>query len=91
MAAALQRDIPVTEYAPLKIKKSITGRGAASKEQVATMLMQMLNLKEMPKYLDSTDGLAAAVCHGLQNGTTSTSKSGSSWANFVKNNKDRIG
>lgn len=91
MAAALQREIPVTEYAPLKIKKSITGRGAASKEQVATMLMQMLNLKEMPKYLDSTDGLAAAVCHGLQNGTTSTSKSVSSWANFVKNNKDRIG
>ena len=68
MAAALQREVPVTEYAPLKIKKSITGRGAASKEQVAGMLMQMLNLKEMPKYLDATDGLAAAVCHGLQNG-----------------------
>ena len=41
MAAALQREVPVTEYAPLKIKKSITGRGAASKEQVAGMLMQM--------------------------------------------------
>ena len=39
MAAALQREVPVTEYAPLKIKKSITGRGAASKEQVAGMLM----------------------------------------------------
>ena len=89
MAAALQREVPVTEYAPLKIKKSITGRGAASKEQVAGMLMQMLNLKEMPKYLDATDGLAAAVCHGLQNGI-GTKKGYSSWANFIKNNENRI-
>ena len=91
MAAALQREIPVTEYAPLKSKKSITGRGAASKEQVAAMLMQMLNIKEMPKYLDATDGLAAAVCHGLQNGATAAGKGKSSWASFVKDNKDRIG
>ena len=90
MAAALQREVPVTEYAPLKIKKSITGKGSASKEQVAGMLMQMLNLKEMPKYLDATDGLAAAVCHGLQNNTTGGKKSYSSWANFIKNNEDRI-
>tara|TARA_A100000164_G_scaffold381134_1_gene431388 strand:+ start:2282 stop:2839 length:558 start_codon:yes stop_codon:yes gene_type:complete len=90
MAAALQREIPVTEYAPLKIKKSITGRGSASKEQVAGMLMQMLNLKEMPKYLDATDGLAAAVCHGLQNGITGTKKGYSSWENFIKNNENRI-
>lgn len=91
MAAALQREVPVTEYAPLKIKKAITGRGAASKEQVAAMLMQMLNMKEMPKYLDSTDGLAAAVCHGLQNGAINTGNGKSTWASFVKNNKDRIG
>lgn len=91
MAAALQRDIPVTEYAPLKIKKAITGRGAASKEQVAAMLMQMLNIKEMPKYLDATDGLAAAMCHGLQNGAINTGKGKSSWESFVKNNQDRIG
>lgn len=90
MAAALQREIPVTEYAPLKIKKSITGRGSASKEQVAGMLMQMLNLKEMPKYLDATDGLAAAVCHGLQNDITGAKKGYSSWANFIKNNENRI-
>ena len=90
MAAALQREIPVTEYAPLKIKKSITGRGSASKEQVAGMLMQMLNLKEMPKYLDATDGLAAAVCHALQNGISETKKSYSSWENFIKTNENRI-
>ena len=74
MAAALQRNIPVTEYAPLKIKKAITGRGAASKEQVAGMLVKILNLTEMPKYLDATDGLAAAVCHGLQNNVLGTKK-----------------
>ena len=90
MAAALKREVPVTEYAPLKIKKSITGKGTASKEQVAGMLMQMLNLKEMPKYLDATDGLAAAVCHGLQKGITDTKKGYSSWANFIKNNENRI-
>jgi len=90
MAAALQREIPVSEYAPLKIKKAITGRGSASKEQVAGMLMQLLNLKEMPKYLDATDGLAAALCHALQNGSPSTKKSYSSWSNFIKDNEDRI-
>jgi crossover junction endodeoxyribonuclease RuvC len=90
MAAALQREIPVTEYAPLKIKKAITGRGSASKEQVAGMLMQLLNLKEMPKYLDATDGLAAAVCHGLQNGALGSKKGYSSWSNFIKDNEDRI-
>ncbi|MCH1437739.1 MAG: crossover junction endodeoxyribonuclease RuvC [Flavobacteriales bacterium] len=90
MAAALQREVPVTEYAPLKIKKAITGRGAASKEQVAGMLMQLLNLKEMPKYLDATDGLAAAVCHGLQNGPAGAKKSYSSWSNFINDNKNRV-
>ncbi len=90
MAAALNREIPVTEYAPLKIKKSITGKGSASKEQVAGMLMQMLNLKEMPKYLDATDGLAAAVCHGLQNTNTKTGSHYSTWESFVKNNSNRV-
>ena len=91
MAAALQREVPVTEYAPLKIKKAITGRGSASKEQVAGMLMQILKMKEMPKYLDATDGLAAAVCHGLQNGISNSAKNYSSWSNFIKENKGRVG
>ena len=46
---------------------AITGYGQASKEQVAGMLMNMLSINKMPKYLDATDGLAAAVCHALQN------------------------
>lgn len=90
MAAALQREIPVTEYAPLKIKKAVTGLGSASKQQVASMLMQILNMKEMPKYLDATDGLAAAVCHGLQNGNSVIKRNGNSWASFIQENKGRV-
>ena len=52
MAAALSRDIPITEYAPLKIKMAITGNGQASKEQVADMLQRMLHFpKEECPYL----------------------------------------
>ena len=61
MAAGLSRDIPITEYSPKKIKMAITGNGNASKEQVAKMLQSLLRFKELPKNLDSTDGLAAAV------------------------------
>lgn len=68
MAAGLSRQIPITEYEPKKIKMAITGNGNASKEQVAKMLQQLLHLKELPKNLDSTDGLAAAVCHFLIQG-----------------------
>ena len=63
IAAALNFNIPITEYSPKKIKMAITGNGNSSKEQVAKMLKSMLNIKELPKNLDSTDGLAAAVCH----------------------------
>ena len=66
MAAGLFRNIPIFEYSPKKIKQSITGNGNASKEQVAGMLKNILNIK-IPKYLDGTDGLAAALCHYYQN------------------------
>ncbi len=90
MAAVLTRDIPITEYAPRKIKQAITGSGNASKEQVAGMLKSLLNLKELPKKLDATDGLAAAVCHHFQSGKQAgTSKSYSGWEAFVKDNPNR--
>ena len=64
MAAGLSRGIPITEYSPKKIKMAITGNGNASKEQVARMLQSLITvLRTLPKNLDSTDGLAAAVCH----------------------------
>ena len=90
MAAGLYREVPITEYAPKKIKMSITGNGNASKEQVAAMLQRLLNIKVMPKHLDATDGLAAAVCHYFNGGKQQSSKSYSGWGAFVNNNKDRI-
>ncbi|AWM13916.1 crossover junction endodeoxyribonuclease RuvC [Flavobacterium sediminis] len=90
MAAGLSRQIPITEYEPKKIKMAITGNGNASKEQVAKMLQQLLGLKTLPKNLDSTDGLAAAVCHFFNSGKTQVGKSYSGWDAFVKQNENRI-
>lgn len=90
MAAGLSRQVPITEYSPKKIKMAITGNGNASKEQVAKMLQQTLGLKELPKNLDSTDGLAAAVCHFYNSGQIQMGKSYSGWSAFVKQNEDRI-
>jgi len=66
MAAALYRDIPIFEYEPRKIKQSITGNGAASKEQVALMLQKIIGFDQLPEFLDATDATAAAVCHYFQ-------------------------
>ena len=90
MAAGLYRDIPIFEYSPKKIKKSITGNGNASKEQVAAMLKSLLTIKEMPKHLDATDGLAAAVCHFFQGDAVEKGKSYTGWKAFVKDNPDRL-
>jgi len=90
MAAGLSREIPITEYAPKKIKMAITGNGNASKEQVAKMLQSLLKLKELPKRLDATDGLAAAVCHFYNAGKVVSDKNYSGWAAFVKKNPDKV-
>lgn len=90
MAAGLSRQLPITEYEPKKVKMAITGNGSASKEQVAKMLQQLLNIKELPKHFDSTDGLAVAVCHHFNGGKDLTKKSYSGWEAFVQQNKDRI-
>ena len=66
MAVGLARDIVIHEYAPRKIKLSITGTGAASKEQVASILSKMMKYENNQKYLDATDALAVAVCHYFQ-------------------------
>ncbi len=91
MAAGLSREIPITEYLPKKIKMAITGNGNASKEQVARMLQSMLGLKTLPKNLDATDGLAAAVCHFYNSGKVSVGKSYTGWDAFVKQNPNKIG
>lgn len=90
MAAVLARDVPVFEYAPRKIKLSITSKGDASKEQVAGMLMRMFDLKEIPKNLDATDGLAAAVCHFYQKGILLPKSGTKNWTEFIRKNPDRM-
>ena len=90
MAAGLSREIPITEYSPKKIKMAITGNGNASKEQVAKMLQNLLNIKVLPKNLDATDGLAAAVCHFYNEGKSNDAKKYSSWSNYVSQNKDKL-
>lgn len=91
MSAALYRNLPITEYMPLKIKMAITGNGGASKEQVADMLRRYLNIpkdKMLPQ-LDATDGLAAAYCHFLQMGKPVSDKSYKDWKDYLSKNKDK--
>ena len=92
MCAAIQRDIPITEYEPMKIKMAITGNGAASKQQVAAMLQRMLNISDdiMTLQLDATDALAAAYCHFIQMGRPAAIGTKTSWADFAKRNAARI-
>lgn len=90
MAAGLFRDIPIFEYAPLKIKMAITGNGRASKEQVAYLLQKFLKLTDIPKQMDATDGLAAAYCHYLQNQNLNQEKKYSSWKDFANKNPGKV-
>lgn len=91
IASALTSDVEVFEYSPKKIKQSITGNGNASKEQVAAMLQQLIKFELQPKFLDATDGLAAAVCHHFQNNALVGTKSKvKDWADFVKQNEKRV-
>ncbi len=85
IAAAINRDIPITEYAPLQIKMAITSNGAASKEQVADMLKRLLDIKEesLIPYLDATDALAAAYCHFLQMNRPESQVHYRGWKDFI--------
>ena len=92
IAAALSRDIPITEYEPRKIKMAITGNGAASKEQVAEMLRRILNFDkdEMPEFLDATDALAAALCHFYESNKPIKSGGVKSWVEYIAKNPDKV-
>lgn len=92
IAAAIHHDVPIHEYAPLKIKMAITGQGQASKEQVAGMLQRLLkiNQSEMPHFMDATDALGAAYCHFLQMGRPSADNKYHGWKDFINKNKNRL-
>ena len=98
MAAALTRGLPVFEYAPRRVKQSITGNGASSKEQVAALLKTMLKVEYSLKKLDATDGLAVALCHhfetsgplsGLSRSAPLPKKRTTSWSDFLAKNPER--
>jgi crossover junction endodeoxyribonuclease RuvC len=86
--AAVNYEIPVTEYSPREIKKAVTGKGAATKEQVQYMMMSLLKLKAKPKHFDSTDALAVAVCHAFK--IASTRSPFKDWKSYIEANPDRI-
>lgn len=92
MAAALSRDVPISEYAPLAIKQAVTGNGRASKEQVAAMVGRILNVSKenMPRFLDATDAVAAALAHFYETSRPQLPKGPSSWKQFIASHPDRI-
>ena len=93
IAAAIHHDVPICEYAPLKIKMAITGNGSASKDQVAGMLQKLLHLRDdqMPHFMDATDAVAAAYCRFLQmNRPTTDARHYGSWKDFARKNTDRV-
>lgn len=90
MAAALYRDLPIFEYAPLRVKQAITGMGRASKEQVAYFLTKMYGLTDLPKEMDATDAVAVAFCHYLQMGKPQQEKEYRNWNDFINKNPGRI-
>ena len=92
MAAALSRDVPITEYEPRKIKLAITGNGAASKEQVQEMLRRILNIprENLLPQLDATDALAAALCHFYESSRPQIDKGCRSWKEFIAKNPDKV-
>jgi len=91
IAAALGNNMPFEEYSPRRIKQAVTGNGNASKEQVAAMLQKMFSIKEMPKLMDATDGLAAAVCHHFSKGVGEHNKAKvSGWGGFLAKNPDKL-
>ena len=90
ISAALYRDLPVFEYAPRKIKMSITGAGEASKEQVAAMPMRILGFRDDNFVLDATDALGAALCHFYQGGRPRGEKEYKSWKDYLAKNPDKI-
>ena len=95
IAAAMTKNIPVTEYSPRKIKQSITGNGNADKEQVWKMLQRITALPDKPKYFDATDALAVAICHyygshSIPQKKSAGTKKSFDWGKFIQQNPERI-
>jgi crossover junction endodeoxyribonuclease RuvC len=92
IAAAMQYNVPVTEYSPKKVKQAITGNGNASKEQVMKMLERIVTITENSKYFDATDAVAVAICHHFQQTSplAATLKNAKGWGDFISKNPGRV-
>ena len=88
MLAAVHNKLPIGEYSPREIKKSVVGKGSASKEQVQYMMQKLLNISKVKMKFDETDALAVAVCHAFK--LDSPVKKSGSWKNFIEENPGRI-
>lgn len=89
MMAALNHDLPVAQYTPKEVKKSVTGNGNASKRQVRFMVESILSTTDTEFTHDSADALAIALCHGNRD-AHDTRDSYTGWASFVDANPDRV-
>lgn len=88
MLAAVHNNIPVSEYSPREVKKSVVGNGAASKEQVQYMVNHLLSLKKKKIPFDESDALAVALCHSFR--IKSLIPKSKSWKDFIKANPERV-
>jgi crossover junction endodeoxyribonuclease RuvC len=97
--AAVNYQIPTTEYSPREVKKAVTGNGAASKQQVQFMVKSQLKLREAPKFFDASDALAIALCHSFRmlDGTATSKctkipglKSHRTWSEFIHAHPERV-
>lgn len=61
--AAVEREIPTSEYSPREIKKSVVGNGQASKIQVQYMVKSLLDIRDRRMLTDTSDAIATAICH----------------------------
>ncbi|HTR80856.1 MAG TPA: crossover junction endodeoxyribonuclease RuvC [Bacteroidota bacterium] len=86
--AGVNFEVPITEYSPREIKKSVVGNGAASKEQVQFMMKNLLHLAVIPKHFDATDALAVAVCHSHR--ILRPRSAFKSWESFVDAHPERV-
>ena len=89
MLAGEINGIKINEYAPKKIKQSVTGNGNASKEQLSEMVKKILNLEiDEKEKLDATDALGAAICHFYQKSNNQSPKK--SWKEYINSNPERL-
>jgi len=97
IALAMNRNLLLHEYAPREVKSAVTGKGAASKEQVAFMVARMLALSPVPRPYDVTDALGIALCDLLRGESrelflpsVKSRKGGNNWAKFVRASPDMV-